>query len=210
MKRIAWVVLLVVAAAAAATPRVTQAQADGKVAALYRHSYAAEAKQDFATALARMREIRQAAGPSYFVTVRIAWLSYLAADFKTSAAAYSEAIAADPKAIEPKLGLTLPLLASRTWGELERACRDVLALDARNAAARARLAQAQYWSGNYPDAATTYRGLTAEYPSDLDYKTGLGWALLKMGRTAEARQLFDAVLAVSPDNTYARQGLAAK
>jgi Flp pilus assembly protein TadD len=86
----------------------------------------------------------------------------------------------------------------------------VLALDAGNAVARARLAHAPYSVGNYPDAATAYRKLVTEYPSNLDHKTGLGWALLRMGRRAEARQLFEAVLAVSPDNPNARQGLAAQ
>lgn len=185
-------------------------QQDAKVASLYRDSYALEAKQDYAGALVKMREIKQATGASYFVTMRLAWLSYLAGDFKESAAGYAEAAVAEPKAIEPKLGLTLPLLAARNWADLERACREVIAADPHNAIARARLGAAYYWSGNYPDAATTYRRLAADYPSDLDHKTGLGWALLKLGRAAEARQLFEAVLAVSPDNVNARQGLAAK
>jgi tetratricopeptide (TPR) repeat protein len=185
-------------------------RADARTAALYRESYGLEAKLDFAGALGRMRDIKAIAGSSYFVTLRTAWLSYLSGDFKASAAAYTEAIAASPKALEPKLGLTLPLLASKSWRELERACRDVLAIDPRNAVALSRLAQAYYWSGNYPDAAATYRQLAADYPSDLDHQTGLGWALLKMGRTAEARQVFDGVIAVSPDNTNAREGLAVK
>src|SRR5262249_13425163 len=157
-----------------------------------------------------MRDIRQAAGPSYFSILRSAWLSYLAGEFKASAAGYAEAIALNPKAIEPKLGLTLPLLADRNWRDLDKACRDVLALDPRNTIAQSRLGLAQYWSGNYADAIATYRRLSADYPSDLDHQTGLGWALLKMGRTAEARQIFEAVLAVSPDNQNAKQGLAGK
>lgn len=185
-------------------------QSEPKTAGLYRESYALEARQDYAGALARMRDVRQAGNGSYFATLRTAWLSYLAGDYKASAAGYTEAIAAEPKAIEPKLGLTLPLLAGRSWPELERACRDVLTLDPRNAVARSRLAQAYYWAGNYPDAASTYRQLVADYPSDLDHKTGLGWALLRMGRTAEARRIFEGVLAVSPDNINAKQGLAAQ
>jgi Flp pilus assembly protein TadD len=47
----------------------------------------------------------------------------------------------------------------------------------------------------------------ADYPAELDHQTGLGWSLLKMGRSKEARQLFTAVLAVSPDNPNARQGM---
>ena len=75
--------------------------------------------------------------------------------------------------------------------------------------ARARLAHALYSVGNYPDSATTYRKLIEEYPADLTFQTGLGWALLKMGRRSEAHALFRQVLAVSPDNASAKTGLAA-
>lgn len=208
LTRACLVLALLAASLAPALP--ARQQSEPKTAVLYRESYTLEAKQDYAGALAKIREIRQAGGGSYFATLRMAWLSYLAGDYKASAAGYTEAIAAEPRAIEPKLGLTLPLLAGRNWRELERACRDVLALDARNAIARSRLAQSFYWAANYPDAASTYRQLVADYPSDLDHRTGLGWALLRMGRTAEARQIFEGVLAVSPDNVNAKQGLAAQ
>jgi tetratricopeptide (TPR) repeat protein len=200
--------LLLVTLIAAPRPAAA-APPDERVAALYRASYQLEANRDPAGALAKMREIRSLAGSSYFVTVRVAWLSYLAGNFGGAVGEYRQAAAAEPKAIEPKLGLTLPLLAQRKWRDLERACRDVLALDPGNALARARLAHAQYSVGNYPDAAGVYRKLVAEYPADLDHKTGLGWSLLRLGRRGEARQLFEAVLAVSPDNPNARQGLAA-
>jgi Flp pilus assembly protein TadD len=196
--------------AALAAPRAAAAAPPAeRVAALYRASYQLEAKGDAAGALATMTEIRAATGASYFVVVRTAWLEYLAGSFGPSVASYREAARLEPKAVEPKLGLTLPLLAQKRWRDLERACRDVLALDAGNAVARARLAHAQYSAGNYPDAATVYRRLAAEYPADLNHKTGLGWALLRMGRRAEARRLFEAVLAVSPDNPNAKQGLTA-
>jgi tetratricopeptide (TPR) repeat protein len=208
LTRASIVFALLTASLALAAP--ARHQSESRIAVLYRESYMLEAKLDYPGALAKVREIRQSGGASYFATLRTAWLSYLAGDYKASAADYADAIAAEPKAVEPKLGLTLPLLAGRNWRELERACRDVLAIDARNVTARSRLAQALYWAGNYPDAASTYRQLVADYPSDLDHKTGLGWALLRMGRTAEARQIFGSVLAVSPDNVYAKQGLAAQ
>jgi tetratricopeptide (TPR) repeat protein len=195
-------------AAALAMPGWAQDPA-AQIAGLYRESYQLEANRDPAGALAKAREIRTKAGASYFNSVRTAWLSYLAGDNAASEVAYREAIAAAPKSVEAKLGLTLPLLSAKKWRELERACRDVIAVDAQNAVARARLAHALYSIGNYPDSATEYRKLVDEYPAELDHQTGLGWAVLKMGRRAEARQMFAAVLAVSPDNLNARQGMAA-
>jgi len=181
---------------------------DAQISELYRQSYSLEANRDYAGALAKVREIKAKASGSYFAAVRLGWVAYLAGDFVASEAAYREAAAAAPKAVEPRLGLTLPLLVEKKWRELERACRDVIALDPGNAVARARLAHAQYSVGNYPDSANTYRKLIEEYPAELDHQTGLGWNLLKMARKAEARQVFAGVLAVSPDNASAKAGMA--
>ncbi len=185
---------------AAATPEVD---------ALYRSSYALEAKGDVAGSLAKMREVQAKTSASYFVRARIGWLAYLAGRHDESVQAYNDAIRLQPAAIEPRLGLTLPLLAQGKWRDLDRACREVLKLDPNNMTARARLAHALYSVGNYPDSATYYRKLVAEYPADLTFQTGLGWAILKMGRRAEARTMFQQVLAVSPDNASAKAGMAA-
>ena len=205
---------LVLVAALVAAPVLIQsratAQGESHVAVLYRESYALEAKRDYPGAQARMKDVVREGGTTYFATLRSGWLSYLAGDLPGAIASYRAAIAAEPKAVEPRLGLTLPLLAARNWKDLEVASRDVLALDAHNATALARLAAAQYYGANYAGAESSYRQLTGDYPSDLDYKTGLGWALLKLGRTADARQIFTAVLAVSPDNTNAKAGMAVK
>jgi tetratricopeptide (TPR) repeat protein len=178
------------------------------VADLYRQSYRLEAEGKAAPALSAMESIKSKAGASYFVSARIAWLSYLSGRYDESVNAYRAAAKLKPNAIEPKLGVTLPLLAQQKWRDLEKACRDVLKLDPRNAVARARLAHAHYASGNYPDAAVVYRQLVEDYPADLNNQTGLAWAMARMGRIAEAKKLFAAVLEVSPDNLNAKQGMA--
>jgi len=201
---------LVVLAALGLAPLLARAQKNPAVAALYRESYKLEAQRDSKGALQRMERIRQLAGRTYFVSVRTGWLSYLAGDARAAAAAYRAAIELQPAAVEPRLGLTLALLSLRSWGELARACRELLVLDPKHAVARARLAHAQYSQGNYPDAVSVYRRLVADYPAELDHQTGLGWALLKLGRADEARKLFEGVLEVSPDNSNAQSGLGIK
>ena len=204
--------LLVVTLIVVTTPSLVSAQSrsESRSAALYRESYALEASRDYVAAIARVREASKAGSDSYFANVRLGWLTYLAGDFAESVARYTDAISAAPTAIEPKLGLTLPLLAAGKWRELERACREALAVDTQNVTALGRLAMSYYSLGNFGDAATTYRRLADSYPATLDYKTGLGWALLKLGRSADARAQFEAVLAVSPDNTSAKQGMAVR
>ncbi len=177
---------------------------------LYRQSYVLEAKGDYAGALGRMRDIQKAAGASYFVSLRTGWLAYLAGDYETAEAKYREAVASKPDALEAKIGLTLVLYVAQRWKSLETACKQVLADDPKHATVRARLAASYYNSGNYPDAAGIYRKLVDAFPAELDYQTGLGWALVRMGKREEGQKLFRAVLAVSPDNLNALQGVAAK
>ncbi len=175
---------------------------------LYRQSYALEAKGDYAGALGRMAEIQKAAGPSYFVSLRTGWLAYLAGDYETAEARYREASAGKPDALEAKIGLTLVLFVAHRWKGLETACKQVLAEDPKHATVRARLAAAYYNTGNYPDAAGIYRKLVDAFPGEFEYQTALGWSLLRMGKREESQKLFRAVLAVSPDNLNALQGLA--
>lgn len=177
---------------------------------LYRRSYQLEAKGDYSGALARMREIRKTAGSSYFVSLRTGWLAYLDGDYAAAEAGYREAIAAKPAAVEAKIGLTLVLYVAQKWKALDSVCKQVLAVDAKHPVVRARMAAGYYGAGTYPDAAAIYRKLVDEYPGELDYQTGYAWALQRMGKREEAQKLFQAVLAVSPDNLNANQGAAAK
>jgi tetratricopeptide (TPR) repeat protein len=176
----------------------------------YRQSYLLEAKGDYPGALLRMAEVRKAAGASYFLSLRSGWLSYLAGDFETAESHYRDAIAAKPAAVEAKIGLTLVLYVAQRWKALDTACKQVLAEDPKSSIVRARQAAGYYGAGNYPDSAAIYRKLVGEYPGELDYQTGYAWALLRMGKREEAQKLFQAVLAVSPDNPNARQGMDAK
>jgi tetratricopeptide (TPR) repeat protein len=177
---------------------------------LYRASYQAEARGDYAGALGKLREIRKFAGASYFSSLRTGWLAYLAGDLTTAEAQYREAVATKPKAIEAKIGLTLVLFVAQKWRPLEATCKEVLAEDGKHPTVRARLAAAHYNLGNFPDSAAGYRKLVEDYPAELDYQTGLAWALVRLGKREEARKLFTFVLSVSPDNPNARDGMAAK
>jgi tetratricopeptide (TPR) repeat protein len=144
------------------------------------------------------------------LSLHTGWLAYLAGDYESAEASYRQASAAKPAALEAKIGLTLVLYVAQRWKALETACKQVLSEDPKHATVRARLAASHYATGNYPDAAAIYRKLVESFPGELDYQTGFGWALLRMGKREEAGKLFRGVLAVSPDNPNALQGVAAK
>jgi tetratricopeptide (TPR) repeat protein len=176
----------------------------------YRQSYLLESKGNYAAALSRLNEIHKTDGASYFLSLRTGWLAYLSGDYESAESHYRAAISAKPKVIEPKIGLTLVLYVAQKWKALEVICKQVLADNPKHSIVRARLAAGYYAVNNYPDAAAIYHKLVEEYPAELDYQTGLAWALLRMGKRAEAHKIFQAVLAVSPDNPNALQGMALK
>ena len=87
--------------------------------------------------------------------------------------------------------------------------REVLRIDPGNYLANLRMAFAVYNLGRYPESAALYQRLAEMYPSDVEVRAGLGWALLKGGKAPEAAAAFRAVLDVAPRNALAASGLRA-
>lgn len=176
-------------------------------AELYQESYALETAANYTRALARLEGIEAVGADAYTLPLRRGWLLYLLGRYDESIVAYRQAIAAEPEAIEARLGLTLPLLAQRQWRAVEGECRAALAVAPGNYLAQSRLAYALYSSGRYQEAEQAYAALVELYPADVDMRSGLGWAQLKQGKTQAARESFEAVLHIAPDHASAREGL---
>jgi tetratricopeptide (TPR) repeat protein len=187
-------------------PRPVPAQS--RLSDLYRRSYALEARSDIAGALSAMDEIASAGATDYMFYLRKGWLQYLAAQYAQSAAAYGHAVELEPKAIEPRLGLMLPLMALRRWADAERAGTQVLAAAPGDFTAQSRIAFIAYSQGRFPEAEAWYRKALAGFPSNVEMRAGLGWSLLKQGRKSDARAEFERIVAVAPDHASAKEGLA--
>ncbi len=177
----------------------------------WRRSYALEARGD---ARGRPGGPRRALGSptdrgAYLAQLRRAWLLYSAGQFDESVAAYRAAAQGSPRAVEPRVGELLPLLALRRWREAEQRAQEVLRLDADNYLATRRLALALYNLGRFDRAQETYERVLAQYPGDLEMLTGVGWCELQRGHRPAAATAFRAVLAVSPDDAGAAAGLTA-
>lgn len=71
------------------------------------------------------------------------------------------------------------------------------------------IAWLQFQAGRYDQAERAYRRALDLSGGALDPTLGLGWTLLRLGRTDEARAYFDQVLARDPDNASAAEGLHA-
>lgn len=175
----------------------------------WRRSYALEARGDSRGALAALDAMPSAERAGYVYTLRRAWLLYLAGRHDESVNAYRAASSSAPRAVEPRVGELLPLMAMRRWQETEQRAREVLRLDADNYLASRRLALALYQLGRFDDARAMYQQVSERYPGDLEMVTGSAWCDLRRGRRDQAATAFRTVLAVSPDDATATAGLTA-
>jgi len=190
-------------------PAATAWAGEDRDSALYQRSYDQESAGSYAEALATLKRITGAERQTYVWLLRHAWLAYLAGEHDESVKAYEAAVGKAPRAVEPRLGMTLPLMAKRRWKRVAQAAEGVLKLAPAHTTAMSRLALARYRQGRYGKAAKQYRRVLELFPSDVEIRTGLGWALLKQGKGAEAAREFERVLKVAPKQASAREGLLA-
>jgi tetratricopeptide (TPR) repeat protein len=200
--------------AATSRARLTSAVVDDTrkgddAATRLQRSYDAEATANLEEALAVLEPLPVTGHVGYVAQLRRAWLLYRLGRNADAVAAYEKAMGLAPGAIEPKVGALAPLAAMRRWIDVERLAREILTKDPASYAATIRLAFALYSQAKFADSATTYGVLLAAYPSDVDAGAGLGWALLKAGKSAQAAEAFDQVLAIAPKNALALDGMKA-
>jgi tetratricopeptide (TPR) repeat protein len=190
-----------------AMPGTAPAAEAAPVQDLYRLSYATEARGDPAGALHFMDEAARQGETGYVLHLRRGWLLHLARRHADSAVAYSRAIELEPRALEPRLGGMLPLMAQRRWKEAERLGQDALSIAPGDFTAQSRLAFIQYSQGNFAQAEAWYRGALAAYPGSVEMRVGLAWSLLKQRHLTDARAEFEKALRFAPDNPSANEGL---
>ena len=175
----------------------------------FQESYDQEAAGHNQEALAALDKLSSEKNSSYVVLLRKAWLQHRLGRNAPAIEAYTKAIAVAPKAVEPRLGILLPLMAEKQWPAAEKHARDVLKLDPGNYLATLRLAFVLYNEGKFSESEALYQKVVDAYPSDPEAQSGLGWALLKLRKSKEAIVVFKALLDFAPKNVLAQQGLAA-
>jgi len=175
----------------------------------FQESYDQEAMGHNQEALAALDKLSAERNGSYVALLRRGWLQYRLGKNGPAVEAYNKAIAMVPKAVEPRLGILLPLMADKQWATVEKHARDVLKVDPESYLGTLRLAFALYSENKLVEAQSLYQKLVDAYPSDTEARSGLGWTLFKLHKTKEAVAVFKALLDFSPKNVLAQQGLAA-
>ena len=92
-------------------------------------SYAAEAKADYADAIAPLKATYTG---TYKQNLRLGWLYFLAKNYTASATHYQKAAEQRPYAIEPKFGLIKPFNALGQVEKMLGVYGDILKIDPQN------------------------------------------------------------------------------
>jgi tetratricopeptide (TPR) repeat protein len=196
----------IVLAALLAAVWIAVAQTGRSVPDLYQESYVLEAEGKHKAALKAIEGVLERDPRDYVAQLRAGWLAYLAGDNQRSADAYGKAVKLEPGAVEPRLGLMLPLMAAGRNKEALAAADELLAIDARSYLGASRKAFLLYTLGRFAKAEEQYRAVLALYPSDVEMMAGLAWSQLQLGKKAEARATFERLLRVAPKHVTGREG----
>ena len=178
------------------------------IPSLFQESYILEAKGKHKEALKKAEEVLKHDPNEYVAQLRVGWLLYLDEEYTESVIAYRKVVAMKPSAIEPKLGLMLPLMALRSHSEAIKVAQKILRVDPQNYLARSRMAFCLYLMGRYEKAGREYEKLLVLYPSDVEMMAGLGWSQLKKGKKEDARSTFTRLLHIAPNHVIGKDGFS--
>ena len=171
----------------------------------FKESYALESKGDFKGAKEKIKAVYQS--DSYEMNLRIGWLSYQASQLKEAEDFYKIAVGLKPYAVEPKLGLVLPLSVQGKWAEVEEVYLKILQIDPQNSMINYRLGLIYYNRGDFESADPYLEKVVNLYPFDYDGLLLLAWNKLSLQKTREATVLFQKVLLYNPEDQSALEGM---
>ena len=163
-------------------------------------------KGDYKNAISVLRQLDDK--NSYEINVRLGWLNYTAGYYQEAIAYYKSAIALKPNAIEPKLGIAYPLAALGNNTELMEQYKAILAIDPQNSTANYRMGYLYYTKKDYQNANVYFDKIVKLYPFGYDALLMFAWNNYRLGKNAEAKDLFNKVLLLSPEDKSALEGLA--
>ncbi|MGQ0710301.1 MAG: tetratricopeptide repeat protein [Rhodoferax sp.] len=171
--------------------------------ALWKSSYTHESAGRYKEALAAIDMLPATGDEAEYKLLRRGWLLYLATQYDEAVREYQQALERNPKSLDARLGLTLPLLAAKRWSEAEKAARAVLEQAPHHYTAALRLVQAQEGQQNWGAMLKSSAALVADYGSDATAYVYLARAHAWLGRRSEAQAAYNAVLVRYPGHQEA-------
>lgn len=171
----------------------------------FSQSYTLETKGDYAGAIKELVAIYSP--DSYEQNVRLGWLSYEAGKFTESVAYYEKALALKPLSEEARMGIVYPASALGNWDQVLNQYIKILENNPANTTVNYRIGNIYYERKDYAKAYTYFEKVVNLYPFGYDALLMYAWTNFKLGKTREAKVLFNKVLMLSPNDTSATEGL---
>lgn len=168
-------------------------------------SYEAEQAGNYASAVTSLKTVYSA--DSYVLNTRLGWLSYLAKQYSESIKYYDKAITLKPYAIEARFGCVKPLSAIESWNKVKAHYEQILKIDPQNTVANYWLGVILYNRKDYASATKLFEKTVNLYPLDYDSVIMLAWSKLNIGKSSDAKVLFNQALILRPNDSSALSGL---
>lgn len=173
---------------------------------VFSKSYELEYAGKYSEAIKAVREIYDE--KSYEINMRLAYLNYEAGLFTESMSYYQHAMDLMPYSIEAKFGYVLPAAAVGDWNKVITQYNEIVKIDPQNTKANYRLGSIYYGKKDYTNAFKYLEKVVNLYPFDYDGLILFAWTNFQLGKTKEAKVLFNKVLLLSPADISATEGLS--
>jgi len=121
---------------------------------------------DYDKAIAAILPLSASHPNDYTLNLRLGWLYYFDKRYDESERFYRAAMQSAPRALQPKLGLLLPLLANKKYDTAETIAKQVVDADPSNYYGNLRLAVALRLQSKTDDARAIVDRNLAKYPTD--------------------------------------------
>lgn len=173
--------------------------------AIFQETYELESSGEYSQAISMLKEVYDE--DSYEINIRLGWLTYLSGNFTESIPYYKRCIELKPLSVEARLGLVYPASSMGNWTQVEKAYLEILEIDPQNPLVDYRMGLINYGREDYITAEKYFKKVINFYPFDYDGTLMMAWTELKLGKSREAKVLFQKVLLINPGDESAQEGL---
>ena len=171
--------------------------------AAWQESYTLENAGKYPQAAAVLESLLRESPNHEFAIMRRAWLNYLQAKYGDALRDYNQVLSLNPRSLEARLGLTLPLMAQQRWKEAATEARKVIAVSAWDYTAHARLLVCEEGEKSWAELSRHAVEVAAQYPSDATARVYLARAEAWLGNKGKAKAAYLQVLERYPGHLEA-------
>ena len=161
---------------------------------LWKKSYQLEYKGKYAQAAAVIEGNTTRGRNKEYALLRFAYLNYMQGKYSDSIRAYKQAINLNPRTIDARLGITLPLMAQKRWRQARRYANQVLANSPWNFTAHVRLMLVEEGTRKWAKLSKHAKKVAERYPTDSTALVYLARAEAWQGNISEAKKAYRKVI----------------